>query len=346
MGSVSVVIPCYNYGHFLGEAVSSVLDDQPGVDVRVLIIDDTSTDGSADVARALAACEPRIQVQVHEANRGHIATYNEGLLDWADGDYTVLLSADDRLTPGALSRAVALLDAHPEVGFVYGHPVKFQDGQQLPAARSAVRGWSVWPGYWWLERRFRDAVSCISSPEVVVRTSLQKNVGGYDPALPHTGDTEMWLRLAAHADVGYVRGADQAFYRSHGQNMTISRTRLVDLQQRRLAYETVLDRCGDRLTDPAGLSDIVHRRLSWEALWAAARAYDRSRTAQTPVDELIAFAFDCWPAADKLAVYRGLRLRQRVGPQVMPYLQPLIWSAVGRRAQNWWWWQSWARRGI
>ena len=346
MTSVSVVIPCYKYGHFLRDAISSALTDQPGIDVRVLVIDDASADGSAEVARTIAASDARVQVTEHVTNRGHIATYNEGLLDWADGDYTVLLSADDRLAPGALRRAADLLDARPSVGFAYGHPVRFQDGMRLPAARTAVRGWSVWPGQWWLERRFRDSVSCISSPEVMVRTSLQKRVGGYDPRLPHTGDTEMWLRLAAHADVGYVRGADQAFYRVHGQNMTKSRTPLVDLRQRRLAYEAVLERCADKLPDAANLSDVVHRRLGWEALWSAARAYDRGRTEQTPVDELIAFAFDCWPEAKRLPVYRGLQLREWLGPRVMPYLQPFVLSAVGRKAQNWWWWQSWARRGL
>ena len=51
MTSVSVVIPCYNYGHFLRDAISSALDDQPGSDARVLVIDDASTDDSAEVAR-------------------------------------------------------------------------------------------------------------------------------------------------------------------------------------------------------------------------------------------------------------------------------------------------------
>jgi glycosyltransferase involved in cell wall biosynthesis len=346
MSSVSVVIPCYNYGHFLREAIASALDDQPGVDVRVLIIDDASPDGSADVAKAIAATDPRVEVAIHAQNRGHIRTYNEGLLDWAEGDYTVLLSADDRLTAGSLTRAAALLDAHPEVGFVYGHPIRFQDGTVLPTARTTARGWSVWPGHWWLERRFREAVSCISSPEVMVRTRLQQKIGGYDPELPHTGDTEMWLRFAAHADVGYIRGADQAFYRSHASNMTHSRTILVDLLQRRLAYETALQRYGSRLGDADRLSDMVHQRLSWEALWSAARAYDRGRTPQVPVDELIDFALECWPRSRRLPVYYGVQMRRRLGPRVMPYLQPLIWSAVGRRAQNWLWWQSWARRGI
>lgn len=346
MSSVSVVIPCYNYGRFLQDAVRSALDDQPDADVRVLIIDDASDDDSAEVAQQIAARDARVELHVHPVNRGHIATYNEGLLEWADGDYTVLLSADDRLTPGALSRATDLLDAHPGVGFAYGHPVHFRHGTQPPPARTAVKSWSVWPGQWWIERRFRDVQSCITSPEVVVRTSLQKRVGGYDPRLPHTGDIEMWMRLAAYADVGYIRGVDQAFYRMHGQNMTGSRTLLVDLGQRRLAYETLLERCADRFPDVECLADSMHRRLAREALWSAARAYDRGRTKQTPVNELVEFAFDCWPEANRLQVYRGLQLRQRVGPRTMPYLQPFVMSAVARKARNWWWWRSWKLRGI
>jgi glycosyltransferase involved in cell wall biosynthesis len=347
MSSVSVVIPCYNYGRFLREAVSSAIDDQPGVDVRVLIIDDASQDGSAEVAKTLAAIDDRVDVRQHATNRGPIATFNEGVMEWADGDYTVLMSADDCLAPGALRRAADLMDAHPGVGFVYGHPVRFQQGSQPPpTARTAVRGWSVWPGHWWLRRRFRDAVSCMASPEVVVRTSLQKRVGEYDSRVPHTGDLQMWLRMAVHADVGYVKGADQAFYRIHGQNMSNSRTILVDLRQRQLAYETVLNDHADKLPDAARLSDVVHRKLCWEALYAVTRAYDRGRTEQTPVDELVAFAFDCWPGARTLRVYKALRLRQRVGARAMPYLQPLAVSAIGRKAQSMWWWHSWARRGL
>ena len=55
MASVSVVIPCYRYGHFLHDCIGSALRDQPGVDVRVLVIDDASPDDSADVARSIAA---------------------------------------------------------------------------------------------------------------------------------------------------------------------------------------------------------------------------------------------------------------------------------------------------
>jgi len=101
---VDVIIPCYKYARYLAACVESVLT-QDGVDVRALVIDDASPDETPSVAARLTAQDPRVEYRRHTANRGHIATYNEGLLEWADGDYCVLMSADDRLTPGALRRA-------------------------------------------------------------------------------------------------------------------------------------------------------------------------------------------------------------------------------------------------
>jgi len=353
VSSVSVVIPCYRYGHFLEDCLRSVLAEQDGhgLDVRVLIIDDASGDGSADRARELAAADPRIEVREHEVNKRHIATYNEGLLEWADGDYCVLLSADDRLTPGALVRAAALMDEHPEVGFVYGRPIHFIDGGPLPAARGEGwkhGDWDVHTGHSWLERRFRTGHGCITSPEVVMRTSLQREIGGYDPELPHAGDIEMWMRLAAHADVAHVRGADQAFYRVHGANMSTTDFggQLDDLRQRRAAFESVLVKCAGMLPDADRLALTVHTRLARFALRRAYRAYDRGRTAVVPVDELVDFARDCLPEYASLPEYRALRLRRRIGPGAMPWLQPLVLSAVAERGREWLWWQSWKRRGL
>lgn len=346
VSSVSVVIPCYRYGHFLDEAVHSVLDDQGDLEVRVLIIDDASSDGSADAAKEIAAREPQVEVVEHAVNKGHIATYNEGLLEWADGDYSVLLSADDRLTQGALRRAVDLLDAQPSVGFVYGNVIWFNDEDELPKPRTKPRGWSVWGGQQWLEQRFRYAVTGVISPEVVVRTSVQRRVGGYDPRLPHVGDQEMWLRLAADSDVGFVRGVDQAYYRRHTQNMSLAYNPLTDLCQLRVAFESVVERCSENLSDSAYLSDIVHRKLAWKALLAAARAYDRGRTADTPIDELVTFALDCWPEARTLALYRTLVLRRRLGPRAMRALRPAsLPAAAVRKAKSSWVDSSWKAHG-
>ena len=115
MRTVDVVVPCYNYAKYLEICVRSILD-QPDVAVRVLIIDDCSTDESEVVGRRLAADDSRVHYRRHDRNIGHIATYNEGLLGWATADYCLLISADDLLTPGALSRAVRVLDEYPSVG--------------------------------------------------------------------------------------------------------------------------------------------------------------------------------------------------------------------------------------
>jgi glycosyltransferase involved in cell wall biosynthesis len=344
--SVSVVIPCYNYGHYLRAAVASVLDEQPGVDVAVLIIDDASTDDSADVAQDIAASDERVSVEVHRSNRGHIATYNEGLLAWASGDYCVLMSADDQLTPGALARAATLLDTYPDVGFAYGSVVWFNDGDALPPARTVEKGWSVWEGGEWLLRRCRRATTGVISPEVVVRTSLQHQVGGYDSRLTHVGDQDMWLRLASHGDVGYLKGVDQAYYRRHGQNMSRTYPSLVTLRQLRIAFDSLVEVHGERLRDVDRLAGAARRRLAWEAVFTAVRAYDKGVVETTPVDELLEFALECWPQTEKLWVYRSLLFRQAVGPRAMPFLQPLLLpAAAARRADAWWVNRSWSLHG-
>ena len=75
-----------------------------------------------------------------------------------------------------------------------------------------VRSWTVWPGRQWLADRCRSGLNVITSPEVVVRTSVIRRVGGQQP-LAHTHDMEMWMRISAFSDVGRVDGPDQAWHR-------------------------------------------------------------------------------------------------------------------------------------
>jgi len=82
---------------------------QPGVDVRVLIIDDASDDYTPQVGRELAREDWRVEFVRHTTNHPPHRDYNEGL-EWATAEYTLLLSADDLLTPGALERAVRRQD--------------------------------------------------------------------------------------------------------------------------------------------------------------------------------------------------------------------------------------------
>jgi glycosyltransferase involved in cell wall biosynthesis len=320
--------------------------EQDGVDVRVLIVDDASPDDSAAVAIRLAEGDDRIEVRRHRVNHGHIATYNEGLLEWAEGDYSVLISADDLLTPGSLARATSVLEGNANVGFVYGHAAYWRDNRPLPPARSEIMGTTIWPGLEWLRIVCRLGHSVVTSPEVVVRTRVQKRIGGYRPELPHSGDTEMWMRFAAHADVAYIKGVDQAYYRIHDRQMTVSRKHLIDLRQRKAAYDALFAAHRDRIPDADALHMRARRRMAKEALWGACRAYERRRMDTVPVTELVDFAGSTFPHLQRLPEYWGLRWRQKVGPDVCPYLQPIILSAVHRRLRGIWRWRRWARQGI
>jgi hypothetical protein len=149
----------------------------------------------------------------------------------------------------------------------------------------------------------------------------------------------MWMRLAANADVAFIRGADQAFYRLHEQNMRKSFSTLMDLRERRLAFETVLDRYGERLPGAQRRSGCLYRALARQAIWAAGRAYDRGETPQASVDELMAFAVDCWPGVSRLPLYRILESRKRIGPRGMQYM-------LDQKARSWLRRQSWKYRGV
>jgi GT2 family glycosyltransferase len=235
MNSVDVIVPCYRYGRFLRACVGSVLAQQ-GVAVRVLIIDDCSPDDTAEVARELQAEDERVSFVRHESNQGHIATYNEGIA-WTRSEYYLLLSADDYLLPGALMRTVSFMAGRPSVTLAFGQAIVCNDQSDVPQVSPAPTEaeWEMVPGRVFIKRS--GARNCVPTPAAVVRTAVQKRVGGYRPDLPHAGDMEMWLRLAAHGDVGITQ-AFHAVYRRHSENMSLKYTKsywLPDVEQRRAA---------------------------------------------------------------------------------------------------------------
>jgi glycosyltransferase involved in cell wall biosynthesis len=334
--SVSVIVPCYRYAALLQGCVDSVLA-QDGVDVRVLIVDDCSPDETPEVAGRLAARDPRVEYRRHSVNRGLIPTANEGLA-WADGDYVVLLSADDLLVPGCLRRAVAIMEESPGVGMVYGRPLLAREGRALPVPKGRHSGTKVWAGADWIRLRCRTAHNCISSPEVVVRTSVQRSVGGYDAACFHTSDLNMWLRIAAVSDIAYVKGVPQAIYRIHAGSMLRSQAGdLEDLRERRAAFDTFFAGSGADLAEAAELSAMAGRALARQALWRVSRAYDRGLpegASISRVDDLLAFAFEVYPQANRLREWRGLQLRKRIGAGRSLWFPPFLASGAIHRVRG------------
>ena len=336
--TVSVVVPCYNYGRFLPAAVRSALD-QSGVEVDVLVVDDASTDDSAEVAAALAAADPRVSVLVHETNAGHIQTYNDGLAR-AKGEYVALLSADDLLTPDSLSRSVALMEQHPEVGLTYGPVATFVD--QPPPLAPVRATWTVWEGEEWLRRVCRRGRNTIVNPEALMRTSVLRRIGGYDPAHPHAADLNLWLRAATIARIGRVNGPVQACYREHGGNM--HRTRfagvLTDLRESRRVFDEVLDHLFAEGRDvEADLWATARTALAREALLVTARA-QADGDPENSAEELLAVAAECWPPVTRSARWRACRRRQRGGlrrgeRRFLLAVDDVRWRVRWRRWRRW-----------
>lgn len=304
---VSVVIPCFNYAAFVGDAVRSALS-QTGVDVEVIVVDDASTDGSVAVVDALASADSRIRLLRHTANVGPVVTFNDGL-QAARGELLVRLDADDLLTPGSLARSAAVARRLPSVALIYGHPIHFEGTP--PPVRLGRTSVLVWPGERWLRDRCGTGVNVITSPEVVMRMSAVRSVGG-QREVAHTHDMEMWLRLATVGDVAYIRGADQAWHREH--RLSLSRGSehplgLTMLEERRDAYDLALAEAS------AEMHAIARRALALEAVRNAAHEYDRRRAPKRSVTPLIDFALSTDPGIRATHPWQRLQARVAEGDQ-------------------------------
>ncbi len=342
--TVSIIIPCYNYGRYLPVCVESALS-QESVRTNIVIVDDASPDGSVSIARRLAASDSRIQVIEHRENRGHISTYNEGLRN-ATGDYVVLLSADDLLAPGSLARSAALLEAHHHVGFVYGYAPRFTD--QPPAARTQPRSWTIWHDDEWLRRICRRGSNVIFNPEVVMRTELMRQLKGYDPRLPHAADFHLWMRAAAKAPVGRVNGCDQAYYRVHEQNMHLVKYAgvVTDITERWRAFEFFFAEYGRLSLTSNTLLLQVRRSLAQEALRLVCQSYSEPTLTTEQRTALVGFAQEIcpqigggrlWRSCEHRAARRELGKKLSVSQRVDSTLDELAFRVR---------WHRWRRYGI
>lgn len=314
MSSIDVIVPCYRYGLFLKQCVESVLG-QSHQDVHVLIIDDASPDNTPEVGLQLERDDSRVTFVRHRLNQGHISTYNEGI-DWARSDYMLLLSADDYLLPGALSRAAAFLDDHPSVGFVFGNALElFDDGSTAsctPIAEVFNEGEQrVFTGTEFID--LSHNINIVPTPTAFVRTSLQKKVGGYRPQLPHSGDMENWWRLAAHSSVGLV-GARQAVYRRHATNMSTTyyqQNRLPDLVQKKLAIDLFLEHSGPKLSDADRIRSRMLCSLGLEAVGCAGSAFNDQNVELS--EQLASFAVETFPGVKMSWPWAKLSCKRLLG---------------------------------
>jgi glycosyltransferase involved in cell wall biosynthesis len=324
--TVDVIVPCYNYGHLLADCVASVLH-QRNVSARVLIMDDCSLDETQMVGMRLSR-HPRVEYRRHEINRGHIATYNEAL-ELVDADYCVLLSADDMLTPGSLARATRVMEDDPRVGVVFGRDITFRDRIPTQPVRTGTGAPKLYEYAHFLERACGLGHTGVQAPTVVVRTSVHHEIGNYLPELPHSGDTEIWLRMAAAALVAEL-DADQAYRRLHTGNMSLGYKPLDRLREQLRAFDVHFETAA-MPSDLKPLRAVAHRSIAESALWTAAQAFDAGDVAVC--DAAIGFALAASPDIKTWPPYRRLVWKRRLGASAWRMLGPIV-SNARRRAQD------------
>jgi glycosyltransferase involved in cell wall biosynthesis len=178
MPKVSVIIPCYNQGAYLDEAVNSVLH-QTWRDFEIIVINDGSDDG--ETRRLLAAYDrPRTRV-IHTENMGLAGARNTGIAA-ATGEYILPLDADDRIGTEYLEKAVAVLDRRPEIGIVYCRAEKF----------GAQRGSWDSPEFSLRGMLLGNLIFC----SALFRREDWQRTGGYDPGMAvGWEDWDFWLSL-------------------------------------------------------------------------------------------------------------------------------------------------------
>jgi len=130
---VTFVVPCYNYGRFLRDCLRGIFGQQGGFEeIEVIAIDDFSTDDTWDLLTRWD--DPRLKRLRHSANRGHVATVNEGL-SAARGKFVARIDPDDRYRPSFLANLLPLFEKDPRIGFVYGDAAMIDATGEITAER-------------------------------------------------------------------------------------------------------------------------------------------------------------------------------------------------------------------
>jgi glycosyltransferase involved in cell wall biosynthesis len=283
MSSIDVVILCFQYGRFLRASVGSVLQ-QDVESLRLLIIDNGSTDNSLDVARQLASEDPRVHVIAHERNVGPLASFNEGI-DWATADYLMTLDADDLLVPGCLRRAMSILDTDQGIAFCYGGERCVSGDEAISAENSAEQSdaeWRISSGTEFIRRLCSKGYNFVGNPTVVRRTDIQKSIGHYDIDLAYAVDMNMWLRLATRGKVAETT-AVQGIRRLHpGQMTQIYREAPVrDLIEHLNNFEHFFKHEGAKLPNARSDRAKVTRRIAFNGLYIAGTLIPQRRLKQS-----------------------------------------------------------------
>jgi glycosyltransferase involved in cell wall biosynthesis len=213
-GLVSVIIPSYNHGRFIGRALQSLLD-QSYVSWEAIVVDNHSSDDTDAVIGTFI--DPRIRVRKIR-NEGIIAVSRNHGLHEARGEWVAFLDSDDWWTPDKLARCLEAATGATPADVVY-HQLRVVDEHAPMRPRKVIPSWTVTPPAW---RHLVLHGNPIANSSVVVRAHLLQQIGGLreDRALVATEDFNAWIRIAQLTDRFRYLPEPLGFYLVHGSGMS------------------------------------------------------------------------------------------------------------------------------
>jgi glycosyltransferase involved in cell wall biosynthesis len=209
---VSVVVPTYNRMRYLPEAAASV-QKQSYANWELLIVDDASTDSTADYLRALTSRDRRVKAMLHSRCANPATLRNVGIAR-ARGDYVAFLDSDDVWMPHKLAEQVWRLHQERHWRWSYtGDMLIDAHGKTMPVdppgTLSQPSGWIL--------AELVSAIASISLSSVLVERRLLLDAGGFDTAVLFVEDYDLWCTLAARSPVLFVPQI-LVQYRRHADN--------------------------------------------------------------------------------------------------------------------------------
>lgn len=175
---VSIIIPCFNKGKYVKEAVESALN-QTYQNIEIVCIDDASTDNSCEILRSLVDKYKNIVLIKNKENKGVIYSRNLAI-EKASGEYILPLDADDTIEPTYVEKAVKILEENPEIGVVYCKYKYFGNSQRKIEIPETTKEYLLYS-------------SCISSCSMFRKKDFL-NIGGYKECMKNgCEDWELWL---------------------------------------------------------------------------------------------------------------------------------------------------------
>ncbi|WP_324671902.1 glycosyltransferase family A protein [Hymenobacter sp. GOD-10R] len=208
--TVSIVIPCYNHGAYLQEAIESIEKSSGGTSFEIIIVDDGSTEPSTLVT--LQELKEKGYNLIRQNNQGLAAARNNGIAA-AKANYILPLDSDNKVHSNYLTQAVDILDQDSSVDVVYGNPIFFGDSDRGAGLRQV----GEFSFIKMLDCNYIDACA-------LYRKSLWEKVGGYDGKMAFMGheDWEIWINMFLSGGKFHYLNKACFYYRVVANSMSAS----------------------------------------------------------------------------------------------------------------------------